>query len=130
MSRLCWKTNRKRLLPLPKSPSSTAARAAVEDGLFGSGSSLFLFVFQHSLLIVGSGLPLLEGDGTGGAAGQAVAEAVAVVVAHKLGLSVHEADGTLMAGSDTGTTAIAFFFVYMNDFTYHIHTLLFLMGLL
>ena len=107
-----------------------AARAAVEDGLFGSGSSLFLFVFQHSLLIVGSGLPLLEGDGTGGAAGQAVAEAVAVVVAHKLGLSVHEADGTLMAGSDTGTTAIAFFFVYMNDFTYHIHTLLFLMGLL
>ena len=91
---------------------------------------LFLFVFQHSLLIVGSGLPLLEGDGTGGAAGQAVAEAVAVVVAHKLGLSVHEADGTLMAGSDTGTTAIAFFFVYMNDFTDHIHTLLFLMGLL
>ena len=107
-----------------------AARATVEDGLFGSGSSLFLFVFQYSLLIVGSGLPLLEGDGTGGAAGQAVAEAVAVVVAHKLGLSVHEADGTLMAGSDTGTTAIAFFFVYMNDFTYHIHTLLFLMGLL
>ena len=107
-----------------------AARAAVEDGLFGSGSSLFLFVFQHSLLIVGSGLPLLEGDGTGGAAGQAVAEAVAVVVAHELGLSVHEADGTLMAGSDTGTTAIAFFFVYMNDFTDHIHTLLFLMGLL
>ena len=94
------------------------------------GSGLFLLVFQHSLLIVGSGLPLFEGDGTGGAAGQAVAEAVAVVVAHKLGLSVHEADGTLMAGSDTGTTAIAFFFVYMNDFTYHIHTLLFLMGLL
>ena len=94
------------------------------------GSGLFLLVFQHGLLVIGGCLALFKGDGTGGAAGQAVAEAVAVVVAHKLGLSVHEADGTLMAGSDTGTTAIAFFFVYMNDFTYHIHTLLFLMGLL
>ena len=105
-----------------------AAGAAAQRLLGGCG--FLALVFLHSLFIISGGFALDERDGTGRADRQAVAEAVAVVVAHKLGLSVHEADGTLMAGSDTGTTAIAFFFVYMNDFTYHIHTLLFLMGLL
>ena len=52
-------------------------------------------------------------------AGQAVAKAVAVVVPHELCLAVHQTDGTLVAGGDTGPAAVAFFFVYMNDFPDH-----------
>ena len=102
-----------------------AARAAVKCRGCGLGRSclcsrcFFLLVFQHSLLIVSSGLPLGECNGTGGAAGQAVAKAVAVIVPHQLGFAVDKADGSLVAGGDTGTTAIAFFFVYVNDFPDH-----------
>ena len=91
------------------------------------GSGLFLLVFQHSLLVISGGFALGKGDGTGGASGQAVAKAVAVVVPHQLGLAVHKADGTLVAGGDAGTAAVAFFFVYMNDFTDHGKVLLALM---
>ena len=38
-----------------------------------------------------------------------------------------KADGTLVAGGDAGTTAVAFFFVYMNDFADHGKILLALM---
>ena len=91
------------------------------------GSGLFLLVFQHSLLVISGGFSLGKGDGTGGASGQAVAKAVAVVVPHQLGLAVHKADGTLVAGGDAGTAAVAFFFVYMNDFADHGKILLALM---
>ena len=91
------------------------------------GSGLFLLVFQHSLLVISGGFALGKGDGTGGASGQAVAKAVAVVVPHQLSLAVHKADGTLMAGGDAGTAAVAFFFVYMNDFADHGKILLALM---
>ena len=109
-----------------------AARAAMERRCGGlclllGGSGLFLLVFQHSLLVISGGFALGKGDGTGGASGQAVAKAVAVVVPHQLGLAVHKADGTLVAGGDAGTAAVAFFFVYMNDFADHGKILLALM---
>ena len=103
---------------LPAELAHGAARAAVE-GRFCSLCRLFLLVFQHGLLVVGGCLALFKGDGTGGAAGQAVAKAVAVVVPHELCLTVHQTDGTLVAGGDTGPAAVAFFFVYMNDFPDH-----------
>lgn len=109
-----------------------AARAAMERRCGGlclllGGSGLFLLVFQHSLLVISGGFALGKGDSTGGASGQAVAKAVAVVVPHQLGLAVHKADGTLVAGGDAGTAAVAFFFVYMNDFADHGKILLALM---
>ena len=81
------------------------------EGRFCGLCRLFLLVFQHGLLVVGGCLALFKGDGTGGAAGQAVAKAVAVVVPHELCLAVHQTDGTLVAGGDAGTAAVAFFFV-------------------
>ena len=103
---------------LPAELAHGAARAAVE-GRFCGLCGLFLLVFQHGLLVVGGCLTLFKGDGTGGAAGQAVAKAVAVVVPHELCLAVHQTDGTLVAGGDAGPAAVAFFFVYMNDFPDH-----------
>ena len=97
----------------------------------GQGHALFLhlplLIFHDGLLVIGRRLPLDKGDGPGGAVGQAVAKAVAVVVPHQLGLAVHKADGTLVAGGDAGTAAVAFFFVYMNDFADHGKILLALM---
>ena len=116
---------------LPVELAHGAARAAVEGRggrLFGGSRCLFLLVLQHGLLVVGSGFTLGEGDGTGGAAGQAIAKAVAVVVPHELCLAVHKADGPLVAGGDTGPAAVAFFFVYMNDFADHGKVLLALMN--
>ena len=102
--------------------------AIVGTILLLGGSGLFLLVFQHSLLVISGGFALGKGDGTGGASGQAVAKAVAVVVPHQLGLAVHKADGTLVAGGDAGPAAVAFFFVYMNDFADHGKVLLALMN--
>ena len=101
--------------------------AIVGTILLLGGSGLFLLVFQHSLLVISGGFALGKGDGTGGASGQAVAKAVAVVVPHELCLAVHQTDGTLVAGGDAGTAAVAFFFVYMNDFADHGKILLALM---
>ena len=60
--------------------------------------------------------------------GQAVAEAVAVVVPHQPGLAVHQANGPFVAGGDAGPAAVAFFFVYVNDFSDHENILLVLMA--
>ena len=89
-----------------------------------SGSGLFLLVLQHGLLVIRRSLALFKGDGTGGAAGQAVAKAVAVIVPHEFCLAVDQADGPFVAGRDTRTAAIALFLVYVNDFSNHKRILL------
>ena len=104
------------------------ARTTVECRLLGGSGGFLLLVFQHGLLIVGGSFPLGEGDGPGGTAGQAVAEAVAVVVPHQPGLAVHQANGPFVAGGDAGPAAVAFFFVYVNDFSDHENILLVLMA--
>ena len=103
---------------LPAELAHGAARAAVE-GRFCGLCRLFLLVFQHGLLVVGGCLALFKGDGTGGAAGQAVAKPVAVIVPHEFGLAVDQADGPFVAGRDTRAAAIALFLVYVNDFPNH-----------
>lgn len=58
-------------------------------------------------------------DGIHRAGGQAVAETVAVIVAQELGLAIHDADGTLMAGRRARAAAVALFFVNVDDFADH-----------
>ena len=41
---------------------------------------------------------------------------VTVILPKELRLSVHHADGTFVAGPGTKPAAVAFFFIYMNDF--------------
>ena len=73
----------------------------------------------HRRLVVGGSLPHLKGDGSGGAGGQTVAQAVAVVLPGELGHPVHHLDGTLVAGGGTGPAAVTFTLVNVNDLTDH-----------
>ena len=93
-------------------PHPTAGAAALGCGLLGLG-------LQHGGLIVGRGFPGLEGDCPGGAAGQAVPQAVAIVLPGKVGLAANEGNGPLVAGLDAQAAAIAFFLIDMNDLTNH-----------
>ena len=83
-----------------------------------------LLVLHDGFFIVGGGLPLHKGDRPGGTGGQAVAQAVAVIVPHQLRLAVHHGDGTLVTRLGAGTAAVALVPVDLNDSPYHIFVLL------
>ena len=55
---------------------------------------------------------------------QAVAQTITVIIPEKLRFSVHHADGSLVTGSGTGTTAITFLFINLNNSSYHFTGLL------
>ena len=79
---------------------------------------------QHGSLVIGGRLPLLKGDGIGMTGGQAVAQTVAVMLVHQLRLAVHQTDGALVTGVDTGPAAVALLLVDMDDLADHGHDLL------
>ena len=89
----------------------------------GQGHALFphfpLLIFHDGLLVIGRRLPLYKGDGPRGAGGQAVAQAVAVIVPHQLRLAVHHGDGALVTGGGAGAAAVAFLPVDFNDPSFH-----------
>ena len=89
-----------------------AGTSAVRLGLRG-------FVRLNGSFIVRGGFALHERDRAGGAGGQAVAEAVAVVVAHQFGFAVDHCDGAFVACRRARAAAVAFFFVDVNDFPDH-----------
>jgi hypothetical protein len=70
-------------------------------------------------VIVGRGFPFFKGDGSCGTGGQAVAQAIAVILTGEPCLAVYDRDGSLMAGSGTSSAAITFFFVDVNYFANH-----------
>ena len=82
---------------------------------------------KHSLFVIGDGFAFSEGDGSGGAGGQTVAQTVAEVVAHKARLAVYDGDGALVAGIGAGAAAVAFILIDMNYLSLH-DKLLFLSG--
>jgi hypothetical protein len=75
-------------------------------------------------VVVGRRFPFLEADGSGRTRGQAVAEAVAVVLADQPGFSVDHPDRALVAGLGAKSAAVAFLFVYFYYFTDHCRFLL------
>ena len=70
-------------------------------------------------LIVGSGFPLHETDGVGGAGWQAVAQPVAIVVAYQARLAVDHGDGALVARVDAQAAAGALVLVDVNNLAEH-----------
>ena len=94
--------------------------AIVGTILLLGGSGLFLLVFQHGLLVVGGCLALFKGDGTGGASGQAVAKAVAVIVPDQLCFSVYDGDRALVARLRTQAAARAGRLVDFDDRPFHV----------
>ena len=91
----------------------TAGAAAEGVGRFMLLGSL------HGGLVVGHGLALHKSDGPGGAVGQAVAKAVAVIVPHQMGFAVHHGNGTLMAGVGAGAAAVALGLINFNNSPFH-----------
>lgn len=67
----------------------------------------------------GGDVPFLKGDGAHRAVGQAVAQAIAVILLHQHGLAVHQSHRALQAGVDAGAAAHAFVSVKMSDFLFH-----------
>ena len=94
---------------LGRGRNAASRRAAVAGGQ----------VCRHGSLVVGSGFPLDEGDGVGGAGRQAVAQPVAVVVAHQARLAVDHGDGTLVARVDAQAAAGALVLVDVNNLAEH-----------
>lgn len=101
-----------------------AARADVHcfgrtAGAAGRVGGLVLPGGLHGGLVVGRGLALLKRNGPRGAVRQAVAHAVAVVVAHQRGLAADHGDRALVAGGGAGPAAVAFLLVDVNDLSFH-----------
>ena len=94
-----------------------AAGAAAQRLLGGCG--FLALVFLHSLFIISGGFALHKGDSAGGAMGQAVAEAIAVVVPQKLRLSIYNTNCSLVAGIGTDAAAVAFLLINVNDSSNH-----------
>ena len=65
------------------------------------------------------GLTLYEADGVHRAVRQAVAEPVAVIIAHEPCLAVHQCKRALLTSIDAQAAAGAFSLVYMNDASFH-----------
>ncbi len=92
----------------------------------GQGHALFLhfplLIFHDGLLVIGRRLPLYKGDGPGGAGGQAVTQAVAVIVPHEPRLAVHHGDGALVTGGGAGAAAVALILVDLDDPSFHVRS--------
>ena len=90
----------------------------------GQGHALLphfpLLIFHDGLLVISRRLPLHKGDGPGGAGGQTVAQAVAVIVPHEPRLTVHHGDGALVTGGGAGAAAVAFILIDFNDPSFHV----------
>ncbi len=69
------------------------------------------------------GLTLDEAYRACRAIGQAVAQTVAVIVAHEPGLAVNKPYRALVACVDALAAAVALFLVYLNNSSYHLHCL-------
>ena len=106
--------------------------AGTAEGLhIGAGTSagelysvLLHFGLTDGLLIVSGRLTLLKGDGICGASGQAIAQAVAIVLTCEPGLAANYFYCFLVAGGGASTAAVAFIFINLYDLSFHSFLLL------
>ena len=77
------------------------------------------FLGNHGCLIVGRSLALDEFDGIFGARRQAIAQPIAIIVAQKARLAVHQANRALVACMHAQTAACAPLFVNMDNTSFH-----------
>lgn len=88
----------------------------------GGGVTLFLLfpnIFLYGLFIISCSFPFYKGNCTSGAGWQAITQAVTIIIPQKFRLSIHHADCPFVTRFGTSTTAITFFFIYLNDFPNH-----------
>ena len=73
----------------------------------------------YGVLVVSRSIAFFKRDGPRRTYGQAVAQAVAVIVADQLGFAVDYRDRALVARVCTQPAAVAFFFIDFYYFAYH-----------
>jgi hypothetical protein len=88
------------------------------------GRCFFFLLGLHRSFVICRGFAFYKRDRTRGADGEAVAEAIAVVVPHELCFSVYDGERALMASAGAGTAAVAEFFVDLNHLANHIQKFL------
>ena len=81
-------------------------------------------IFLHCLFIIRCRFALHKGNRGSGAGRQAIAQTIAVVIAHQLRLSVYHSDCAFVTSGGTGTAAIAFILINFNDSSFHNKNLL------
>ena len=74
---------------------------------------------DHCGLIIVVRFALDDADGVGGTSRKAIAQAIAVVVAKQTGLSVHHANGALVACAHAQAAPGALLFIDMDDVANH-----------
>ena len=77
------------------------------------------FLGNHGCLIVGRSLALDEFNGIFGARRQAIAQPIAIIVAQKARLAVHQANRALVACMHAQTATRALLFVNMDNASFH-----------
>ena len=77
------------------------------------------FVFFHCLFVIGGSFSLNKGYGVRWAGWKTISKTIAIIVTHKLCFAVHHAYCAFVAGFCTSTTAVALFFVNVDDLTDH-----------
>lgn len=85
----------------------------------GIDSSLSGHVLLYGFFVIGGGFAFDKGDGIRRAMGQAIAQTVAIIIAHEAGLAVDHGDSPFVTGRGAGAAAIAFFRINLYNFTYH-----------
>lgn len=91
--------------------------------LLGFLNGLFTHLGLDRFFVKGRCFPLFEGDRSGWADRQTVAESVTIVVAKKLRFAVNHADRALVTGLCAQAAAIAEFFVDFDNLSDHIYIL-------
>ena len=76
-------------------------------------------ILLHSLFVIGCRFTLYKVDGVHRTGRKTIPESVTEIVTHELCLTVNDSDSPLMTSLCSKTAAVAFFFVYLNNFAYH-----------
>ena len=80
---------------------------------------LKLHSFFHCLRVIICGFPLYNADRIGRAGRKTVSQSVTVIIPDQFRLATSHDNSSFVAGSCTGTTAVAFLFLNVYDLSYH-----------
>lgn len=102
---------------------STAGAACMGN----SGMIAFRFfphIFLHSFFIIGGSFSLHKGNCTCRAGWQTISQTITIIISQKCCFAVYHADCTLVTSFGTRTTSVTFFFIYLDNSSNHVHSVL------
>ena len=110
--------------PVMIGPSSSHTAGAARIGytaqkLLGDVPAEADIGLYGSFATTGRGLPLLKSYSSCRTCRKTVAQTVAVIFTKQFCFTIYNSNCTFVAGAGTEPAAVAFFFIYMNDFSDH-----------